>query len=85
MEKSDFLNFFYRHCMHVLTAPLYAITANDPMSDGLTGKGMLCLITIIVLQKDNNNRTINNISSISVDTGSIPGRLQSILAGLIFI
>ena len=29
MEKSEFLGFFYRHCMHVLTAPLLTVTAND--------------------------------------------------------
>ncbi|KFO85440.1 Serine/threonine-protein phosphatase 4 regulatory subunit 3B, partial [Buceros rhinoceros silvestris] len=28
-EKSEFLNFFYNHCMHVLTAPLLANTAED--------------------------------------------------------
>ncbi|XP_075003894.1 serine/threonine-protein phosphatase 4 regulatory subunit 3B isoform X5 [Calonectris borealis] len=28
-EKSEFLNFFYNHCMHVLTAPLLANTSED--------------------------------------------------------
>ncbi|NXU50357.1 P4R3B phosphatase, partial [Turnix velox] len=28
-EKSEFLNFFYNHCMHVLTAPLLANTAQE--------------------------------------------------------
>ncbi|XP_016846212.1 serine/threonine-protein phosphatase 4 regulatory subunit 3B isoform X1 [Anolis carolinensis] len=28
-EKSEFLNFFYNHCMHVLTAPLLANTTED--------------------------------------------------------
>ncbi|NXG17755.1 P4R3B phosphatase, partial [Grallaria varia] len=28
-EKSEFLNFFYNHCMHVLTAPLLANTAEE--------------------------------------------------------
>ena len=40
MEKSEFLGFFYRHCMHVLTAPIFAVTANDGIVDGLAGKGM---------------------------------------------
>uniref|UniRef100_A0A8B9T563 Serine/threonine-protein phosphatase 4 regulatory subunit 3B n=1 Tax=Anas platyrhynchos TaxID=8839 RepID=A0A8B9T563_ANAPL len=28
-KKSEFLNFFYNHCMHVLTAPLLANTSED--------------------------------------------------------
>jgi len=28
-EKTDFLNFFYKHCMHVFIAPLLANTADD--------------------------------------------------------
>ncbi|XP_043324534.1 serine/threonine-protein phosphatase 4 regulatory subunit 3B isoform X2 [Cervus canadensis] len=28
-EKSEFLNFFYNHCMHVLTAPLLTNTSED--------------------------------------------------------
>jgi len=28
-EKTDFLNFFYKHCMHVFIAPLLANTSND--------------------------------------------------------
>lgn len=27
MEKSEFLAFFYKHCMQVLTAPIFAATA----------------------------------------------------------
>ena len=34
-ERSEFLSFFYRHNMHVLTAPVLAVTATDE----LTGKG----------------------------------------------
>ncbi|NWR38008.1 P4R3B phosphatase, partial [Tachuris rubrigastra] len=33
-EKSEFLNFFYNHCMHVLTAPLLANTAQDKGEKG---------------------------------------------------
>ncbi|NWI69559.1 P4R3B phosphatase, partial [Todus mexicanus] len=33
-EKSEFLNFFYNHCMHVLTAPLLANTAEDKCEKG---------------------------------------------------
>ncbi|NXJ49727.1 P4R3B phosphatase, partial [Spizaetus tyrannus] len=36
-EKSEFLNFFYNHCMHVLTAPLLANTSEDKC-----GKGNVC-------------------------------------------
>ncbi|NXX51064.1 P4R3B phosphatase, partial [Tricholaema leucomelas] len=33
-EKSEFLNFFYNHCMHVLTAPLLANTSEDKCEKG---------------------------------------------------
>ncbi|XP_043911196.1 serine/threonine-protein phosphatase 4 regulatory subunit 3B isoform X5 [Protopterus annectens] len=37
-EKTEFLNFFYKHCMHVLTAPLLANTTEDRISkDAVTG------------------------------------------------
>uniref|UniRef100_A0A3Q1EJN2 Serine/threonine-protein phosphatase 4 regulatory subunit 3 n=1 Tax=Acanthochromis polyacanthus TaxID=80966 RepID=A0A3Q1EJN2_9TELE len=33
-EKTEFLSFFYKYCMHVLTAPLLANTAHDKSSKG---------------------------------------------------
>uniref|UniRef100_A0A3B4Z5J1 Serine/threonine-protein phosphatase 4 regulatory subunit 3 n=1 Tax=Seriola lalandi dorsalis TaxID=1841481 RepID=A0A3B4Z5J1_SERLL len=33
-EKTEFLSFFYKYCMHVLTAPLLANTAHDKNSKG---------------------------------------------------
>ena len=38
-EKSEFLNFFYKHSMHVLTAPLFANTVDSTPSkgNGITG------------------------------------------------
>uniref|UniRef100_A0A8C5VQB9 Protein phosphatase 4 regulatory subunit 3B n=1 Tax=Microcebus murinus TaxID=30608 RepID=A0A8C5VQB9_MICMU len=33
-EKSEFLNFFYDHCMHVLTAPLLTNTSEDKCEKG---------------------------------------------------
>ncbi|NXK93351.1 P4R3B phosphatase, partial [Formicarius rufipectus] len=33
-EKSEFLNFFYNHCMHVLTAPLLANTTEEKCDKG---------------------------------------------------
>ncbi|XP_053567995.1 serine/threonine-protein phosphatase 4 regulatory subunit 3B isoform X1 [Bombina bombina] len=36
-EKSEFLNFFYNHCMHVLTAPLLANTSEDKLEKGTVG------------------------------------------------
>lgn len=33
-EKSEFLNFFYNHCMHVLTAPLLTNTSEDKCEKG---------------------------------------------------
>ncbi|XP_057315751.1 serine/threonine-protein phosphatase 4 regulatory subunit 3-B-like [Hydractinia symbiolongicarpus] len=32
MEKSDFLAYFYHHCVHVLTAPIFAVTATKELS-----------------------------------------------------
>lgn len=33
-EKTEFLSFFYKYCMHVLTAPLLANTAEDSDARG---------------------------------------------------
>lgn len=33
-EKTEFLGFFYKHCMHVLTAPLLANTTEEKPSKG---------------------------------------------------
>jgi len=44
-EKSEFLQFFYRHSMHVLTAPLFANTAHDvPAKDDYQTAQLLSLI-----------------------------------------
>ncbi|NXN64417.1 P4R3B phosphatase, partial [Himantopus himantopus] len=40
-EKSEFLNFFYNHCMHVLTAPLLANTSEDKCEKGNEAEGTL--------------------------------------------
>jgi len=60
MEKSEFLGFFYRHCMHTLTAPIFAITGTDI----LTGKDdyrraaildhIIELLTFCVIQHSHN-------------------------------
>lgn len=44
-EKTEFLSYFYKHCMHILVAPLLAATA-----DGKVGKRELCMLvyTLIV-------------------------------------
>ena len=34
MEKSEFLSFFYKHSMHVMTASLFAATCDDRPSKG---------------------------------------------------
>uniref|UniRef100_A0A4W6F9N1 Serine/threonine-protein phosphatase 4 regulatory subunit 3 n=1 Tax=Lates calcarifer TaxID=8187 RepID=A0A4W6F9N1_LATCA len=39
-EKTEFLSFFYKYCMHVLTAPLLANTAHDKNSKAFI---LLCL------------------------------------------
>ncbi|XP_055879985.1 serine/threonine-protein phosphatase 4 regulatory subunit 3A-like isoform X2 [Biomphalaria glabrata] len=44
-EKSEFLSFFYKHSMHVLTAPLFANTAdNKPSRDDYQSAQLLGLI-----------------------------------------
>ncbi len=35
-EKTEFLSFFYKHCMHVLSAPLLANTTEEKPSKGNT-------------------------------------------------
>uniref|UniRef100_A0A2K5NZM9 Protein phosphatase 4 regulatory subunit 3B n=1 Tax=Cercocebus atys TaxID=9531 RepID=A0A2K5NZM9_CERAT len=42
-EKSEFLNFFYNHCMHVLTAPLLTNTSEDKCE-----KAVLCILLFIL-------------------------------------
>ncbi|XP_035461867.1 serine/threonine-protein phosphatase 4 regulatory subunit 3B isoform X2 [Scophthalmus maximus] len=45
-EKTEFLSFFYKYCMHVLTAPLLANTAHDKNSkdpqEGSTKINLVC-------------------------------------------
>ncbi|XP_074643917.1 serine/threonine-protein phosphatase 4 regulatory subunit 3-like [Tubulanus polymorphus] len=44
-EKAEFLNFFYKRCMHVLTAPLFANTAEDkPSKDDYQTSQLLAII-----------------------------------------
>ncbi|CAO2587143.1 Serine/threonine-protein phosphatase 4 regulatory subunit 3A [Lemmus lemmus] len=44
-EKTEFLGFFYKHCMHVLTAPLLANTTEDkPSKDDFQTAQLLALV-----------------------------------------
>ncbi|UYV82747.1 SMEK2 [Cordylochernes scorpioides] len=44
-EKNEFLNFFYKHCMHVLIAPVFANTCeNKPCKEDLQTAQLLGLI-----------------------------------------
>ncbi|XP_029110461.1 serine/threonine-protein phosphatase 4 regulatory subunit 3A-like isoform X1 [Scleropages formosus] len=44
-EKTEFLSFFYKHCMHVLTAPLLANTTEEkPSKDDFQTSQLLALI-----------------------------------------
>ncbi|XP_070578172.1 serine/threonine-protein phosphatase 4 regulatory subunit 3A-like isoform X2 [Ptychodera flava] len=44
-EKTEFLSFFYKHCMHVLTAPLLANTTEDkPSKDDYQTAQLLSLV-----------------------------------------
>jgi len=49
-EKSEFLGFFYRHCMHVLMAPVLANTADDrgPSKDDYQTSHLLSLILELI-------------------------------------
>ena len=43
-EKTEFLSFFYKYCMHVLTAPLLANTADEKNSKGDWGLGLVAVV-----------------------------------------
>lgn len=45
-EKTEFLGFFYKHCMHVLTAPLLANTTEEKPSKGETWEVLNFVILI---------------------------------------
>uniref|UniRef100_A0A672P4G0 Serine/threonine-protein phosphatase 4 regulatory subunit 3 n=1 Tax=Sinocyclocheilus grahami TaxID=75366 RepID=A0A672P4G0_SINGR len=48
-EKTEFLSFFYKHCMHVLSAPLLANTTEEkPSKDVTSADFSLCLLALIV-------------------------------------
>uniref|UniRef100_A0A8C4GJ34 Serine/threonine-protein phosphatase 4 regulatory subunit 3 n=1 Tax=Dicentrarchus labrax TaxID=13489 RepID=A0A8C4GJ34_DICLA len=51
-EKTEFLGFFYKYCMHVLTAPLLANTAHDKNSKGLLRNCALRFMRRIIGLKD---------------------------------
>lgn len=40
-EKTEFLSFFYKYCMQVLTAPLLANTVDEKKSKGEEGDAFL--------------------------------------------
>uniref|UniRef100_A0A673B711 Serine/threonine-protein phosphatase 4 regulatory subunit 3 n=1 Tax=Sphaeramia orbicularis TaxID=375764 RepID=A0A673B711_9TELE len=50
-EKTEFLSFFYKYCMHVLTAPLLANTAHDKTSKGDVFFTLTCVIDVSDLQE----------------------------------
>ncbi|XP_054712925.1 serine/threonine-protein phosphatase 4 regulatory subunit 3A-like [Uloborus diversus] len=49
VNKSDFLNFFYKHCMHVLIAPMLANTTEDKPSkeDSQTAQLMSLILELL--------------------------------------
>ncbi|NWY57322.1 P4R3B phosphatase, partial [Chionis minor] len=51
-EKSEFLNFFYNHCMHVLTAPLLANTSEDKCEKGNCFENLLLIFIFIFYLSD---------------------------------
>ncbi|NXL66526.1 P4R3B phosphatase, partial [Chordeiles acutipennis] len=51
-EKSEFLNFFYNHCMHVLTAPLLANTSEDKCEKGNCFENLFLIFVLIFYLSD---------------------------------
>ncbi|EDV24035.1 uncharacterized protein TRIADDRAFT_50359 [Trichoplax adhaerens] len=47
-EKSEFLTFFYKHCMHILIAPLLAATSSSKIKDDSRSSVLLSLILDLV-------------------------------------
>ncbi|XP_071034049.1 serine/threonine-protein phosphatase 4 regulatory subunit 3A isoform X2 [Parasteatoda tepidariorum] len=48
VNKSDFLNYFYKHCMHVLIAPMLANTTEDkPSKDSQTAQLMGLILELL--------------------------------------
>lgn len=46
-EKTEFLSFFYKHCMHVLSAPLLANTTEEKPSKGNGFPHRVFFITVV--------------------------------------
>lgn len=46
-EKTEFLSFFYKHCMHVLSAPLLANTTEEKPSKGIEYLRGVCVCTCV--------------------------------------
>ncbi|NXK53150.1 P4R3B phosphatase, partial [Chauna torquata] len=51
-EKSEFLNFFYNHCMHVLTAPLLANTSEDKCEKGNCFENLFLIFAFVFCLSD---------------------------------
>ncbi|NXV48819.1 P4R3B phosphatase, partial [Uria aalge] len=51
-EKSEFLNFFYNHCMHVLTAPLLANTSEDKCEKGNCFENLFLICVFVFYLSD---------------------------------
>ena len=47
VEKSLFLNYFYKHCMHRLMAPLMAQTAGTKISRGIDTSSLLNSVSFL--------------------------------------
>ncbi len=46
-EKTEFLSFFYKHCMHVLSAPLLANTTEEKPSKGMEYLRGVCVCVCV--------------------------------------
>ncbi|KAF6721438.1 Serine/threonine-protein phosphatase 4 regulatory subunit 3-A [Oryzias melastigma] len=85
-EKTEFLSFFYKYCMHVLTAPLLANTAHDKTSKGKLaarsagrGKFWIDLSVISVSDQQEGSTKINPVCPDNFQTAQLLALILELL------
>ncbi|KPP78757.1 serine/threonine-protein phosphatase 4 regulatory subunit 3B-like [Scleropages formosus] len=59
-EKTEFLTFFYKYCMHVLTAPLLANTAESPKDNFQTAQLLALILELLTFCVEHHTYHIKN-------------------------
>uniref|UniRef100_A0AAY4BQ51 Serine/threonine-protein phosphatase 4 regulatory subunit 3 n=1 Tax=Denticeps clupeoides TaxID=299321 RepID=A0AAY4BQ51_9TELE len=59
-EKTEFLSFFYKHCMHVLSAPLLANTTEDRPDDFQTCQLLALIVELLTFCVEHHTYHIKN-------------------------